>query len=444
MVSQASIAAVRFGYGLRPGEEPETPGAMLAAVGRQAAAAAGRPRTLAARYAADARYAAAKPGSAERDALRKRIRRRLAEDRARRLSAAALSPHGFYERLVWFWSDHFSVSPRGLRGQATVAAFEAEAIRPNVAGSFGALLRAAIKHPVMLDYLDQARSIGPGSEVGARRGAGLNENLGRELLELHTLGVGAGYDQRDVRQLAELLTGLAIDEAEGAAAFRPRWAEPGPETVLGRRYGGGAPRVEDIDAALEDLARHPATARHLAGKLAVHFVADDPDPGLVAEIEATYRATGGDLTAVYAALLEHPASWAEPGAKVRQPFDYVAASLRATLPPGARGLGGLGGTPAADPVAALARMGQPIWGAPGPDGWPEAGEAWVTAPGLMARIDWASRLGTATEDRLDPRQLVGTALGERAREETRFAAAAAAERWEGIALVLASPEFNRR
>jgi uncharacterized protein (DUF1800 family) len=444
MVSQACIAAFRFGYGFRPGEEAETPGAMLAAVKRQAAEAADRPGTLAARYGANARYANAKPGSAERDAIRERIQRRLAEDRARRLGAAALSPHGFYERLVWFWTDHFSVSPRGLRGQATVAAFEAEAIRPHVAGSFGALLRAAVQHPVMLDYLDQARSIGPGSEVGLARRAGLNENLARELLELHTLGVGAGYEQGDVRQLAELLTGLAIDDAEGAPLFRPRWAEPGPETVLGRRYGGGRARVEDIDAALEDLARHPATARHVAKKLAAHFVADDPDPGLVAGIEAAYRATGGELMAAYAALLEHPAAWADPGAKVRQPFDYVAATLRATLPPGARDLAALEATPAANPVAALARMNQPIWAAPGPDGWPEAGEAWVTAPGLVARIDWASRLGAATEERLDPRALVGAALGELARPETRFAAEAAAERWEGIALVLASPEFNRR
>jgi uncharacterized protein (DUF1800 family) len=448
MTSRDSIAAFRFGYGFRPGETPERPGAMLAAVAAEAERAAARPGSLRDREAAFARYRAVirdpAAGAGARDRARREIRLGLARDRAARLQRAVFSSHAFYERLVWFWTDHFSVSAQGVRAQAIVPAFEAEAIRPNVAGKFGALLRAAVEHPAMLDYLGQSRSVGPTSEAGLARGAGLNENLAREVLELHTLGVGAGYRQRDVRQLAELLTGLAVDRKAGATVFRPRIAEPGAEEVLGRRYGGGDASLGDIDAALEDLALRRATARHVVRKLAVHFVADDPDPDLVAALEQIYRDTRGDLMAVYAVLLEHPASWRGLGAKVRQPFDFVVASLRATLPAGAGDLAALEGTVAGDPVAAVARMNQPIWGAPGPDGWPEAAEAWVTAPGMVARLDWASRLGTALERRLDPRDLVDTALGELAAEETRFVATAAAERWEGIALVLAAPEFNRR
>ena len=189
---------------------------------------------------------------------------------------------------------------------------------------------------------------------------------------------------------------------------------------------------------------HPATARHIARKLAVHFVADDPDRDLVAQMEETFRATDGDLSAVYAAMLDHPASWRGLGAKVRQPFDYVVASLRAVLPPKARDLLALQDTPAARPTDAVARMNQPIWLPQAPNGWPEAPEAWITPPGLIARLDWASRLGASVAHRVDPRPFVRTALGEVARRRTRFAAGAAAERWEGIALVLASPEFNRR
>jgi uncharacterized protein (DUF1800 family) len=439
-----SIAAFRFGYGFRAGEPPARPGAMLAGVAREAAAAGGRPSGLAAREAVLSEFVRLRKrrgtpeGAARAREAQRAIARRLHADRAARVRAAVLSPNGFYERVVWFWADHFTVSAAGVRMRVIAPAFEADAIRPHVAGDFAALLRAAAKHPAMLTYLGQTSSVGPGSKVGRERGLGLNENLAREVLELHTLGVGADYSQRDVRQFAELLTGLAVDRKAGATAFVAPRAEPGAETVLDRSYGGkGSAAEADIDAALDDLAAHPATARHVARKLAVHFVADEPDPRLVAHLEGTFRRFRGDLMAVYAALLEHPASWEGFGTKVRQPFDYVVASLRAAAPDG-DGLAGL------DPVAALARMGQPVWGAGGPDGWPERADAWISPPGLTARIGWASEVAVALEPRIDPRAFVDAALGPLAREETRFAARAAAERWEGIALVLASPEFNRR
>lgn len=445
--SQTSIAAVRFGYGFRPGEVAPTPETMLKGA-RRAARRAGRAESTLAQRMADydhfveLRKAQGRDGMG-RDlrAARRVVAARRNADSADRVRRAVRSPDGFSERLVWFWADHFTIAGQNSRGKAIAPAFEADAIRPHVAGSFAELLRAAVWHPVMLEYLDQVRSTGPASRVGMKRGAGLNENLAREVLELHTLGVGADYGQADVREFAELLTGLVVDRRQGAAAFRPGRAEPGAETVLGRSYGGSEAREADIDAALYDLAAHPATARHLARKLAVHFVADAPDDALVAHLEATYLQTGGELMEVYAALLEHPASWDGLGAKVRQPFDYVVATLRAT---GADDPADLGDGKAPDAVAALQMMNQPLWGAPGPDGWPEAAEAWISPPGLTARIDWASRVGEAIAPRVDPRDFVETALGELARDETRFAARVAAERWEGIALVLASPEFNRR
>jgi uncharacterized protein (DUF1800 family) len=451
MVYDESIAAFRFGYGFRPGEAAARPGAMLAGVKRAAGDAAGRATTLPEREAAFTRLFQAQRrrqtpgGPAKVQAALAAIRQGFAADRASRVAQAVLSPNGFSERLVWFWTDHFTVSARGGRLMSIGPAFEADVIRPRLAGDFATLLRAAVKHPAMLEFLGQAASIGPGSQVGLARGLGLNENLAREVLELHPLGVGADYGQADVRQFAELLTGLGVDRKAGAMVFRPERAEPGAETVLGTPYGG-APVAEeaDIDAALDALAAHPATARHVATKLAVHFVSDDPDPDLVAHLAETFRRFDGDLMAVYAALLEHPASWRGLGPKVRQPFEFVVASLRAAGVRDQAGLAGFAADPETNPVAALARMNQPIWSPSGPDGWPEAADAWISPPGLTGRIDWASRLGVALGPAVDPRAFVETALGPLARAETRFAARVAAERWEGIALVLASPEFNRR
>jgi len=378
---------------------------------------------------------------------RQAVDAQLAADRSARIATAVLSPDGFYERLVWFWTDHFAISAAGAGGDRRMTsitpAFEVDAIRPHVPGSFAALLRAAVKHPAMMKYLGQSASFGPNSKLGRERDRGLNENLAREILELHTLGVGANYNQTDVREFAELLTGLTSDIATGRMIFQPERAEPGAETILGKTYGGApVASLTEIDAALDDLAVHPATARHIARKLAAHFVADEPAPDLVAYLEEAFRLHDGDLMAVYAALLEHPASWSDISGKVRQPFDYVVASLRATGPADVADLAL--GDPPIDPVAALTRMNQPIWSPPGPDGWPEAAGSWISPPGLTARIEWASQLGVALESRVDPNTFVDVALGPLARRETRAAVRAAAERWEGIALVLASPEFNRR
>jgi uncharacterized protein (DUF1800 family) len=441
MAREESIAAFRFGYGFRRGETPQGAAAMLADVPAVARAARARPSDyperieLFDRFAVARRRASKDPSRVgERTEAQRDVIRAFSVAGAARIRTAVVAENPLAERLAWFWSNHFTVAPRSILGRAIVPAFEDDAIRPWLAGSFADLLRAAISHPAMLDYLDQSRSIGPTSPAGIARNRGLNENLAREALELHTIGPGADYDQDDVRQFAELLTGLTIG-AERQTVFRADMAEPGAETVLGHRYGGKTATRADIDGALADLARHPATARHLSRKLAVHFIADTPDPDVVEHVTAAWMRTGGDLMAVYAALVEHPASGAPLGAKVRQPFEFVVASLRAAGPAVPEAL---------NPARALRRMNQPLWQAPQPNGWPERDVAWISPPGLTARIDWASTLATAIATDVDPREFLDAALGDVARDETRAVVRGAAERWEGIALVLASPEFNRR
>lgn len=432
----ADSFAIRFGYGLPAGvSDRETlagpdraatdwPGVTLAEVA---------PATTAYR---DARRDGDEGGiRAARRALDHLALRGLKATFAR----AVGSRDAFRERLVAFWADHFTVAARNRQEAPFPGVLIDEAIRPHVTGRFADMLRAVTTHPAMLIYLNQEASFGPGSPKGKRQRKGLNENFARELLELHTLGVGAAYAQGDVRQLAELLTGLAVGP-EGFV-FDARRAEPGVETVLGVRYGGKG--MAPIHAALDDLAARPETAAHLARKLAVHFVADTPDAALVADLDKVFRATGGDLRAVSLALLSHP--MAGEGTKARQPFDFMVATFRA-----------LGVSPAMildaprrevrrlilDPLQA---MGQPYQQAPGPDGWPETQADWITPQGLAARIDWAM----AAPQRLvrplpDPRAFLRTALGTRAGERLTFAVGAAESARDGVGLVLASPDFNRR
>lgn len=459
-----TVTARRFGFGLPlPAGAPVGAGPMLAALAgpdRMAEVwpAAATPEVLArAETFADALRARrrARRASAEgvappeieatfRAAKQAITAGRL--DGARALIACALdAPDGFRERLALFWADHFTVVATGEAGDELPDALMQDAIRPHLTGRFADLLIAVETHPAMLIYLDQTRSFGPNSAIGRRQGRGLNENLARELLELHTLGVDAGYSQADVRELAELLTGMAVHPENGFRFIRNR-AEPGPETILGVTYPENrADGMVPVRAALADLARRPETARHIARKLAVHFVADDPDPGLVAAIEDAWRATDGDLMAVYAALLNHPAAWTPAVQKARPPLEFVIASLRAL------GLDGQAVTALDDRrlrravLAPMDPMGQP-WQAPrGPDGWPEAAPDWITPQGLAARIRWAMEAPALLVAALpDPRALAARALGDAAGERLVWAVAGAENRAEGVGLVLASPEFNRR
>lgn len=358
-------------------------------------------------------------------------------------SRAIDSTYGFRERLTAFWADHFTVIMPGGNRRHLVSPYIEEAIRPHVGGRFADMLRAVETHPMMLIYLQQVPSVGPNSQSGQRSNRGLNENLAREMLELHTLGVGSGYTQTDVRELAELLTGLTFSNSEGRF-FDPKRAEPGAETVLGVTYSE-EPDLDVIHAVLDDLARHPKTAQHLATKLAQHFVADDPAPELIAAIASAYTETDGDLMACYAAMLSHPAAFAQPAQKIRQPFDFIVGGLRAL------------GLQSADIASfdtkeyrrylfnPLRLMGQ-SWQRPtGPDGWADRAEDWIIPQTMAGRISWAMGVPRHLLDPLpDPREVVHWALGPNAAPEVIFAAGSAETPREGIGVIFASAAFNRR
>jgi uncharacterized protein (DUF1800 family) len=367
----------------------------------------------------------------------------LAETGFRTQIARALdSPDGLRERLVRFWADHLTVAHRNRLDAAVVASYVDDAIRPQVAGRFSDMLTSAILHPAMLIYLDQVASVGPASRFGMRQGKGLNENLARELLELHTLGAGQGYGQGDVRELAELLTGLRVDPAKGTV-FDPRRAEPGAEVVLGVAYGGAG--MGPIQAVLADLAVRPETARHVAGKLVTHFLSDAPKPEVAAALARVWTDTGGDLAAVTGAMLERAEFWKQDAQKARNPTEFLIAALRALGVTGAEVMAASQRDFRQLVLAPLAAMGQPVRGPAGPDGWPEAATDWITPQGMAARIDWAMRAPRRIRKSLpDPVALVQQVLGPRATDRLIWAVARAESRPEALGLILASPEFNRR
>jgi uncharacterized protein (DUF1800 family) len=342
-LANETLAAIRYGYGLRPGEtSPGDAAGLLAQLeaGRSAKprfpreGVAGRRETatriISLRAAESKAAKEGKPNEAIRRQTQREAQRIYRQDAMARIAQAVYSPLGFHERLATFWTDHFSTSAlKSLPMRMVVPLYEAEAIRPNMTGPFAQLLKASILHPAMLIYLDQDQSVGPDSAAAEKSGRGLNENLGRELLELHTLGAGSGYTQNDVRAAALILTGLSVDNRALEVVYRPRFAEGGAITLLGRDYDGDEGEGQDHMLMLEDLALHPKTAEHICRKLVSHFVDDAPPEELVAPMVAAWTSSGGNLTAVYRAMLEHPRAWSEPGQKIKQPFDYLVSGLRA-------------------------------------------------------------------------------------------------------------------
>ena len=359
---------------------------------------------------------------------------------AARLAKAVAAPLGFIERLVAFWSNHFAVSvAKSNIGRAAAGAFEREAIRPYVAGRFADMVRAVEQHPAMLNFLDNAQSIGPNSKAGRNRKAGLNENLAREILELHTLGVDAGYAQRDVAELAKIITGWTIAGRDGnlgepgAFAFNANAHEPGPATVLGRVYAqDGAAQGE---AALADIARHDAVARHVAGKFARHFVADRPDPALVARLATVFRDNDGDLGALARALVTDEAAWSAPPTKLRNPWEIVVAAHRAF------------NRPVADPgpvLNMLNLMGMPMWQPGGPNGFSDDSATWAAPEGMKMRLELSAQFARQTKDSPPPPEMLDEILGPTASASTREAVMRAESREQAFALLIMSPEFQRR
>lgn len=480
MAGEQSIALDRFGLGGRPGDRvgSDPRGWVAAQLGRfsatpapiaaqpdraqltamfrdyrdQVSEARRERRAMAAMPADDA--APDDPLKDVPQMMRKGLREAYTSATTARLAGALQSDAPFPERLVHFWSNHFAVSADKLPVIPLAGNYEFAAIRPHVMGSFADLLSAAVLHPAMLLYLDQAQSIGPGSPLAQRAGRyaerngrklGLNENLGREIMELHTLGVRTGYGQADVTELASALTGWTVagfaqgriarllDGAPGDAVFAPALHEPGARTIMGKRYPEGG--AEQSRAILGDLARHPATARHIATKLARHFIADTPPPAAVARIEQAFLSSDGDLPTVYRALIEAPEAWAPTPGKFRNPWDWTVASLRAT------GLTQLPGRQAA--AGLLQQLGQPIWRPGSPAGWGDTAPDWAGPGALMTHVEVAQQIAGRLGDLVDARALAAEVLPD-AGTETREAIARSESPALGLALMLSAPEFLRR
>ena len=454
------IAARRFGYGLSPVKPaPTSVDQMLDGIAGPDLAAQAFPLPPF-RHMQDAmvlrrrfvRFARLGKGTEEGQKAQRRaqeIKEQVERDQDQWFAATMLrrikGDAGFLERLVAFWADHFTAFGGGGVLPKGAALYVEAAVRPNVSGRFADLLIACITHPLMIHYLDQFASAGPMSRAATlglgRRG--LNENLAREVLELHTLGVDGPYSQTDVRELARVFAGLGLTRDFGFK-FRPAMAEPGEKQVLGVTYRD-PPGPQAVQRVLQDIARHPATARHIARKLAVHFLTDDPPLAVITAIESAYRESDGALMACYEALLRHPAAWEARATNIRPPVEFMSTALRALDPPGSaltslsrRQMRNLFYRP-------LKVMGQPWLHPAGPDGFAEEDAVWITPQGMAARLEWAMTAPAhLLKDLPDPGSFAETALGSPVPERVAFAARAAETRSDAVGLILTAPAFQRR
>ncbi len=486
----AALAAHRFGFGPRPGELASIAGDPRGWVKSQLGRRSALPAPIAALPAAEddlwsfGRWLVQRRmrnGNAQRmeqraeregitqeelqrlsieDEFVRNFRGRIIRAVAARVDAAIASEQPVHERLVHFWSNHFTVSTVKPAAVALPPSFEKDAIRPHVGGRFADMLMASTKHPGMIVYLDNWLSIGPNSQhaqnprrarrlPGGGRPTGLNENLAREILELHTLGVNGGYTQRDVQALAAIISGWTYErprlrqlvresggDRSGADLFEfdADAHEPGPKTLLNRTYPQTG--LAQGEAALNDLARHPSTARFIATKLCRHYIADDPPAAAVARVERAFAQSEGDLRVTMEALVDSPEAWDTPYAKFKRPEEYALTLLRAAnvreLPTNAA-------------VAALTSMGQRPYAAPGPDGWSDIADSWLTADLVWKRIEfaqaYAERIGRAD---VDPVQLGEACLGPLMSDETRTAVRRAESPVQGFALLFSAPDMQRR
>ncbi|MBB4423424.1 uncharacterized protein (DUF1800 family) [Bradyrhizobium sp. CIR48] len=352
-----------------------------------------------------------------------------------RTEAALAADIGFAERLVWFWSNHFCISANRI--QSMSGAYEREAVRANALGRFVDLLLAVEGHPAMLFYLDNLGSMGANSTAGINRSSGLNENFAREIMELHTLGVRSGYTQDDVISFANVMTGWTLvppgadPQHGGEFTFNPRLHEPGGQTVLGKRY-----EQEDVEqgrAVLRDLAAHPATATHVATKLARHFVADEPPPALVEQMAKVFRDTEGDLKQVATLMVSSDEAWRAPPSKLKRPGEWVVGMVRAT------------GITQVDPVlytGGQQLLGEPLWRPPAPKGYPDDEASWID--GVGRRLDVANNFAERITGMADPQAIIEDVLASQIAPEVKQAVGRAESRQQALALLFMSADFQRR
>ncbi len=463
MSLEGAIAAHRFGLGARAGEIAMASRAPKEWLMAQLDGPADQPQSLtdqplqsggdlvaamiAFQKQRKALRQAAKGGEGDKEQIKKlnmEHQKIYIDEMAARFAHGFTTDKPFAERLVWFWSNHFTVSSANGRAAPFVGAFEREAIRPHINGTFEEMTQAVVHHPAMLLYLDNAESIGPDSPAGRRTGKGLNENLGRELMELYTLGVDGGYTQADVDALAKLLTGWSIDrDGGGDTGFRfyPFRHEPGEIALRGKTYPSG---YEGGMAAVSDLARDPATARHIAGKFAIHFIGDDPPAASVAQLEKTFTDSGGNLKALAAAVVDDPAAWSQTQRKMRNPVEYVTAAYRLLNLPRSGEQPENWVKQVRGAMGATRIMGEFPLSAPAPKGWPDVSEAWSGPDAVLDRVEWARQVGQRLPAGFDDSAVAEMGLGPLVRPATETAMGQAATPGEAVALLLASPEFQRR
>jgi uncharacterized protein (DUF1800 family) len=470
---QAEIAVLRFGLGAKPGDlaaaagEPrawlraQTKGPVPLAINLDLAASdqiyAGllaarddkQKMKLDAAQSADPKVAF----NAIREAYQPHYRAQVLA----RAQSAALTARPFAERLVHFWSNHFAVSADKGVVYGLAGTLENEAIRPHICGRFADLLMAVEQHPAMIAFLDNQYSVGKDSMAAQfvaraarfrsadsdapKRQFGINENLAREILELHTLGVNGGYTQTDVTSFAQIITGWSIGGGKGRLAggapgrfyFRDNLHEPGPKVFMGKTYSEGG--QGQGEAVLMDLARRPETANFIATKLVRHFVADTPPPAAVDRVARAFLKSGGDLPSVYAALIESPESWQPEARKFKTPQDFVFSTLRAL---------NVSPNQPEEVIRAFDLLGQRQYTPGSPAGWPDTSKSWDGSDALMHRVLWASRVGAKYESGIDPVDLAAASLGAYARPETLTALRRATSSGQAVALLLMSPEFQRR
>ncbi len=373
---------------------------------------------------------ATKPGSIRTETFQ--------DEAAARFDHQVATSNGFAERLVMFWSNHFCVSAAKGNVRGLAGGFEREAIRPHVLGKFGDMLKAVEQHPAMLIYLDNQLSFGPTSQAGRNQKKGLNENLAREILELHTLGVSGGYAQDDVTNLARIITGWTVgnlnqpNAESGKFFYHPQRHEPGEWRVLGKAYKDqGRASGESV---LADLARHSSTAKFIARKFAVHFVSQTPPPVLLQRLEAVFRNSDGDLKALAHVLVTAEDAWSAPPRKMLPPTDLVVALAR-----------GLGHRPKAQEMLRLSNaLGQPLWQVPSPKGWPDDDQAWAGPSALRERLRIAEQIARQLDKAADPRVVAEAVFADTMSEPTRQAIARAETKEQGFELLIMSPEFLRR
>lgn len=456
----AVIAANRFGLGARPGELAAIGDDPRAALLKQLEGPGQAPQGAlvstaqileqffelrelrrTAREKPTPSAAAADPGAKVRQTV---LPHYLAQASAK-IRLAATTNQSFRERLVSFWSNHFAVSVDKIACLGIAGSFENEAIRPHVTGRFSDLLVAVERHPAMILYLDNQASIGPNSVASRRaqgiRQVGINENLAREILELHTLGVDGGYAQQDVGEFARVITGWSVGGGQGRLAagkpgtfvFRENAHEPGARIVLGKRYAEGG--IDQGMAVLRNLAVHPATARHLSAKLARHFIADEVSPGIVERLSRTWIASDGDLSAVYRTLLGETAAWESIRTKLKMPWEYLVSVYRGfdAVPTDNRAL-----------LAPFELLGQRLWSPGSPAGWPDGAAAWDGADALMKRIEWAHVAGARLRTSMPPLEMAEHLVGDSLSATTKAALTQAESGAQALTLLLLSPEFLRR